>query len=471
MEEQSADSVPAFSGGGRRALPIRMPVGWPRAFISACSLMFGVSAWVSVNGLWVQMPLLVPVLPEGWNLGSVLVVVIQVANVGPLAYTLARNHLGIRCSVHVTLFVGLTASVLLVFLWRSTVGGHSVAFIALAFFLACVDCTSSVLYMPFMARYPPQFLFWYMVGEGLSGLVPAALALAQGVGTTGGGNSSAANISAMEGATEAAPRGPRFSVEAFLSVLCLIVALSWLAFSALAHWPVATVYQVPDRSSKKGRQYGAAENGGYVPDEQHAGAPVQNDTGGPGKGSLESSAGEESSLSGRWQGLRLHRWQWWLALTLQAVIACLGNGVLLAVQTYSSLPYGQVPYHLATNLAVIANPVSCAVAAVVPLSNLAGLGLLTAGGLGCAAYILVLALQSPYPVLVGTMAGAAIMVSAWVLFVSLTTFVKSRLAAGMMAHGGAHSLLWYGVATQGGSFVGAVVMFLLTNFTHVFKSA
>ncbi|KAK8762089.1 hypothetical protein V5799_026643 [Amblyomma americanum] len=356
MEEQSAGSVPAFSGGsGMKALPVRMPVGWPRVLISACSLMFGVSAWVSVNGLWVQMPLLVPVLPEGWNLGSVLVVVIQVANVGPLAYTLARNHLGIRCSVHVTLFVGLTASVLLVFLWRRTVGAHSVAFIALAFFLACVDCTSSVLYMPFMARYPPQFLFWYMVGEGLSGLVPAALALAQGVGTTGGENSTT-NSNATEGAAGAGRHGPRFSVEAFLSMLCVIVALSWMAFSALAHWPVATSYQVPDRRAKKGRQYGAAENGGYVPDEQHVGPPAQSDNGGPGQGSPDGVSGEESSLSGRWQGRRLHRWQWWLALTLQAVIACLGNGVLLAVQTYSSLPYGQVPYHLATNLAVIANP-------------------------------------------------------------------------------------------------------------------
>uniref|UniRef100_A0A6M2D900 Riboflavin transporter n=1 Tax=Rhipicephalus microplus TaxID=6941 RepID=A0A6M2D900_RHIMP len=47
----------------------------------------------------------------------------------------------------------------MVFFWRHTVGEHSVAFIALAFLLACVDCTSSVLYMPFMAHYPPRFLF------------------------------------------------------------------------------------------------------------------------------------------------------------------------------------------------------------------------------------------------------------------------------------------------------------------------
>lgn len=476
----------------------RDPSGWARAVISACSLLFGVSAWVSVNGLWVQMPLLVPSLPEGWNLGSLLVIVIQVANVGPLAYTLARNRLGILSSVHATLFVGLTSSVLLVFLWRKTVGDHSVAFIALAFFMSLVDCTSSVLYMPFMARYPPQFLFWYMVGEGLSGLLPAAIALVQGVGSSGGGNATAlpGNGSSLalnssgiaEDDAAAAPTldpssrsGPRFSVEVFLSLLCIILAISWLAFSALAHWPLATAYQVPDKRGQKGRRYGAAENGGYVTEDGgHSGTVpaviVANKNGDPDtptrrrQSSVNSASGEDSTLSAQRQN-RLKRWQWWLALFLQGTIACLGNGVLLAIQTYSSLPYGQVPYHLATNLAVIANPIACAVASVVPLKSLTGLVSLTAAGLVCAAYILTLALESPTPVLVGTLAGAALMVTAWVMFVFLTTFVKSRLAAGLMAHGGARSLLWYGVATQGGSFVGALVMFMLTTYTNVFVSS
>lgn len=476
----------------------RHPRGWARAVISACSLLFGVSAWVSVNGLWVQMPLLVPSLPEGWNLGSLLVIVIQVANVGPLAYTLARNRLGILSSVHATLFVGLTSSVLMVFLWRRTVGDHSVAFIALAFFMSVVDCTSSVLYMPFMARYPPQFLFWYMVGEGLSGLLPAAIALVQGVGSSGDGNSTvlpgnetslALNHSgiiedeAVAATTPYPPTrsGPRFSVEVFLSLLCVIVAISWLAFSALAHWPLVTAYQVPDKKRQKGRRYGAAENGGYVTEDGGHSATVPpvavaNKDGDPEiptrrrQSSVKSASSEDSALSAQRQN-RLKRWQWWLALFLQGIIACLGNGVLLAIQTYSSLPYGQVPYHLATNLAVIANPLACAVASVIPLKSLAGLVSLTAGGLVCAAYILALALQSPTPVLVGTLAGAALMVSAWVVFVLLTTFVKSRLAAGLMAHGGARSLLWYGVATQGGSFVGALVMFMLTTYTHIFVSS
>ncbi|KAH9371350.1 hypothetical protein HPB48_007915 [Haemaphysalis longicornis] len=464
----------------------RDPSGWARAVISACSLLFGVSAWVSVNGLWVQMPLLVPSLPEGWNLGSLLVIVIQVANVGPLAYTLARNRLGILSSVHATLFVGLTSSVLLVFLWRKTVGDHSVAFIALAFFMSLVDCTSSVLYMPFMARYPPQFLFWYMVGEGLSGLLPAAIALVQGVGSSGGGNATAlpGNGSSLalnssgiaEDDAAAAPTldpssrsGPRFSVEVFLSLLCIILAISWLAFSALAHWPLATAYQVPDKRGQKGRRMAAILERCLLSSSLIKMATPITPTRRR-QSSVNSASGEDSTLSAQRQN-RLKRWQWWLALFLQGTIACLGNGVLLAIQTYSSLPYGQVPYHLATNLAVIANPIACAVASVVPLKSLTGLVSLTAAGLVCAAYILTLALESPTPVLVGTLAGAALMVTAWVMFVFLTTFVKSRLAAGLMAHGGARSLLWYGVATQGGSFVGALVMFMLTTYTNVFVSS
>lgn len=80
-------------------------------------------------------------------------------------------------------------------------------------------------------------------------------------------------------------------------------------------------------------------------------------------------------------------------------------------QTYSSLPYGTVPYHLTTNLAIIANPISCGLAGALPLKDLRGLLAITAAGLVCAAYILALAIQSPHPPLVGTMAGAAVMVN------------------------------------------------------------
>ncbi|KAG0425916.1 hypothetical protein HPB47_026909 [Ixodes persulcatus] len=444
------------------------PAGWAKALMSVCSLMFGVSAWVSINGLWVQMPLLVPRLPEGWNLGSILVIVIQVANLGPLAYTLARKRVQVKAAVHATLFVGLTAGVLLVFLWQETVGGHSVAFIALAFFLSMVDCTSSVLYMPFMARYPQQFLFWYMVGEGLSGLVPAGLALAQGVDNKAD-NETTSNATYGNATHAGGNVGPRFSIEVFLSLLCVIVAISWAAFSVLAHLPVLVDYQIPGQTLKKKKEpslkYGSNDNRGYVPEDgtDHAVPQVPEQPSGLERAGPSDGPGKGDDL--------MKRWQWNLALAMQSTIAALSNGVLLAVQTYSSLPYGQLPYHLATNLATIANPLSCAMAGLLPVRSLWALVLFTLGGLVSAGYILFLAVESPEPILVGTVTGAALMVFAWVAFVSLMTFVKSRLAAGMMSHGGARSLLWYGVATQGGSFVGALTMFFVTNYTHVFKSA
>ena len=53
-------------------------------------LLFGISSWVSINGLWVELPLLVDRLPESWNLASYLSITVQIANIGPLLYSVLR---------------------------------------------------------------------------------------------------------------------------------------------------------------------------------------------------------------------------------------------------------------------------------------------------------------------------------------------------------------------------------------------
>lgn len=49
-------------------------------------IFFGFSSWIAINGLWMELPLLVNVLPEGWNLPAYLSILIQVR-------TLAFFHL------------------------------------------------------------------------------------------------------------------------------------------------------------------------------------------------------------------------------------------------------------------------------------------------------------------------------------------------------------------------------------------
>lgn len=170
----------------------------PRADVTMAFLIhllvctFGMGSWVAINGLWVELPLLVAELPEGWYLPSYLTVIIQLANVGPLLVTLL-HHFQPGCLSEVPIIftvlgVGTIACTLFAFLWNVTswvLGSHhSIAFLVLTFFLALVDCTSSVTFLPFMSRLPTHYLTTFFVGEGLSGLLPALVALAQGSGLT-----------------------------------------------------------------------------------------------------------------------------------------------------------------------------------------------------------------------------------------------------------------------------------------------
>lgn len=50
------------------------------SWLCACFVsLYGLGSWIVVNGLWVELPLLVNVLPEGWNLPAYLIIIIQVS--------------------------------------------------------------------------------------------------------------------------------------------------------------------------------------------------------------------------------------------------------------------------------------------------------------------------------------------------------------------------------------------------------
>jgi riboflavin transporter 2 len=38
--------------------------------IDVLAILFGISSWVEINGVWVQTPILVNKLPESWTLAS-----------------------------------------------------------------------------------------------------------------------------------------------------------------------------------------------------------------------------------------------------------------------------------------------------------------------------------------------------------------------------------------------------------------
>jgi len=84
------------------------------SLVHLLALLFGVSAWIAINGLWQQTPILVNKLPESWNLASYITLITQLANVGPLIYSLLKKFFHSQVSdsktnnqSHISVFVTL----------------------------------------------------------------------------------------------------------------------------------------------------------------------------------------------------------------------------------------------------------------------------------------------------------------------------------------------------------------------------
>ncbi|KAH9371837.1 hypothetical protein HPB48_021801 [Haemaphysalis longicornis] len=232
-----------------------MSGGWAfnlnrRPLLDVLCLLYGLSSWLAITGLWMELPLLVHALPERWALPAVLSVAIQMGNVGPLLYGLStviwrHRFTGPRAlsiANHVQLCIGIIACVALITAWRATgfiLGREtSIVLLVAAFALSIVDCTSSVVYLPFVGRFREVYMTSYLVGEGLGGVVPGLVALAQGVEDAICVNETMPSTSVTENSSEGMTavldvEAINFEPEVFFGVLLLLVLLSYGSFILL----------------------------------------------------------------------------------------------------------------------------------------------------------------------------------------------------------------------------------------------
>jgi len=110
----------------------------------------------------------------------------NIANIGPLIIALIRYMLRKPStyevpSICVIFLVGISVPLILSFTWFQQVyflgKDRSLYLLILGFFLALVNCTSSVTYLPFVNRFDHKWLNIYFGGEALSSLIPAMLSL------------------------------------------------------------------------------------------------------------------------------------------------------------------------------------------------------------------------------------------------------------------------------------------------------
>ncbi|KAF4073774.1 hypothetical protein AMELA_G00247150 [Ameiurus melas] len=371
--------------------------------------LFGMGSWIAVNSFWVELPVVVSVLPEGWNLPAYLSVLIAFGNVGPLAVTITHHFapgcLNERVLIHAIQILAVVAS----------------AFLALF-------CTSG----------------HFLLAKGLSALFPCIVALGQGVG----------KVECVETENGTQPRylKENFPAQDFFWFLFVMLAISSLSFLVLTY-TVATsteaeVRQVPEQETGKcqGQEALPLQNEETAVSEEHVEVEKKN------------------PAVSFWTLRNIY------LLLLLGISTALTNGVLPSVQSFSCLPYGTKAFHLSVVLGNIANPLACFVAMVVLLRSSVGLSFMSLGGGVFAVYLLCLAALSPCPPLLGTHAGVAMVVISWIIFTGLFSYVKVVVST-LLHEAGHTALLWCGVFIQAGSLIGALSIFPLVSVYQVFERA
>ena len=389
---------------------------------------FASAAWIQVNGIWVELPLLVENSPQQWTLPSYLTVVIQLANIGPLLYLLLSKYVIYRGrtvvsevpAIYFIIVVGCVSSFVLAFTWKHTsqINGefYSTWLISLSFLLATVDCTSSVTFLPFMAYFPQKYMVVFYVGAGLSGLLPSIVALIQGIGeqsytcdtvikvknisstVTSVGSNEVSSINVTEIVPSYSHRDPLFSVKIFFFFITAMLIVSLFAFVFLvrekAKRDTSPQLQSPDKLEMSN-----------VDKTEININEVDN------KKENKDMNKSESSLLVNDTKASLPFNTILFLLILNGIICGFSNGVLPAIQSYACLPYGNRIYHLTLILCSVINPVACFLYFFVSITSTK---LIFAGVLlylVSAGYTIGIASTSPCPLMSGTVNGGVLLVS------------------------------------------------------------
>ena len=359
--------------------------------------------------------------------------------------------------------MGLISCVLLSLFWSVTteVSGdpHSVAMFLLTFLLAAVDCTSSVVFLPFMKHFPKEYVSALYIGEGLSGLVPSVVGLSQGFA-----NNSISCIKEYPGHNEL---GINFSPSIYFAFLAGMMAVCGAAFVLIVTLPCTREQRRHQDAAEEITSSTSANSEGEGDtseesrcegtrtvarkmEESESNGTLTADENAEEKEKECLSSDDQSPLvtpaSRRARMRRFHVAQCtklqskcptlasllsilWDNLSLLLCIAALNfltNGALSAVSSYAFIPYGNLVYHLGVNLGILANPVACLFYTFVPFRHRALGAVLTALAWLLGIFVLVMAFLFPNPLLSGNSIGGAIMVSFLCLFLCETNLLYGR---------------------------------------------
>lgn len=263
---------------------------------------------------------------------------------------------------------------------------------------------------------------------------------------------------------------PKFSVEIFLGFLFIMVCFSWISFILLNTLKLAKkelVVSTPKEEKIKSSSSATNFKSQHSDSQSDNSISLQNVN-----VKRTTNLNVETELISSSKS-KISKKTFYILLIIQAYLCSFTNGILPSIQSYSNLPYGNVTYHLAVALSVLSNPIGSFLAFYINQKHRKYLmPLLIICGSLCAAYIITTAVSSPTPPLVNSTIGSWIIILVWITFTCSFSFTRACIADTLRNNTsyGHKALFFCGVFTQIGSATGAIIMFILVNYTGIFVS-
>ena len=185
------------------------------SFLFCLYLAVGLTSWLLTNSLFIQVPNFANVLPEGYEIASMMSVVIQISNLFALIYVACYKYAHLKDWIWVTIIqlLAIATAFGIAFGWDVVWGNYSVVLLFLAALSGFVGCMSVVVFYPFAAKSSPFLTSAISLGMGLTGLVSSILGILQ----------------TLLG----------FSVEAYFVMNAVILIFSFMSFGVVMlynHW-------------------------------------------------------------------------------------------------------------------------------------------------------------------------------------------------------------------------------------------
>ena len=439
---------------------IKESVGRISLVVYLLFVLFGLVSWTAANGVFSESPVLSVVLPECERLTSYIVIIVQSANIAPLAYLIVRAAVRVRCkrkgstldisAIYLVLCLALLSSIFLIFFWSDVTLLNGVQPVSTAFFiltglLSISDCMSTILFLPFVSLYPNAYISALYIGEGLSGVFPSIWALIQGSPTS--------SCKEYNGTVS----GIRFSPTYFFFIIPLITTASLVAFTMILLLPIAKREHVKMKLP--------------IPDNQERTQGVEEQEEGQGSDVISSQDSQplfHKTTDDNSNGKRIRKLAEYVCIEI--ILCFFANSFLSSIIPYFTLPYGPSAFVWALNLMLIAIPIGSFLGGILIAKNTWSLWCMLACFLLISTWLTFLAVWRGAIPLAGSSIGRIHVVLLQALTGMLAGYIKVGVGIQAKNEGGTAFMFCIAAATQAGSLIGALTAFILVNYSKILST-